>query len=196
MKRRFVVVSPCSKRRWSDLAGEDHRRFCDVCDRYVHAFDRYTNREQSELWRTSEGRVCGFVQPPMSTRPTRRNMLIGMLWAVAAPLLADDGTIRITVTDSARTIIPGADVSLLDAQGGVVSIQRTDSMGEVVWTNLRAGSHRFKIELSGFEILFLTTVVGTGQVAPVNAVLRVGWVGEVIEVKRRRKRKRWWLFGR
>lgn len=195
MSDSFVIVNPCARRTWGDLPGDERRRHCDVCHRDVHAIGRYTDEERRVLWRQARGRVCGLLPAsPRILRPSRRQVLIGALLTLAAPLFAADGRVRILVKDPDGFPLPGAEVSLLDATDKVLETRTSDAAGAVVWTERRPGLHRFSVTLAGFESAIVTAVASTDG-EPVIAVLRVGFIGEIVTVPERRRRW-WWPFRR
>lgn len=195
MSDSFVIVNPCSRRTWPDLPGNERRRHCDVCNRDVHALGRYTDGERRELWRQSGGRVCGLLPTsPRTLRPSRRQVLVGALLTITAPLFAADGRVRILVKDRDGFPLPGAEVSLLDAADKVLETRMSDAAGLVVWTGLRPGLYRFSVTLLGFESAILTALASADE-EPVVAILRVGFIGEILTVPERRRRW-WWPFRR
>ena len=195
MSKSFVIVNPCSRRTWTDLAGDERRRHCVVCSRDVHALGRYTEEERTDLWRRSGGQVCGLLPTrPRTVRLSRRRVLVGALLTVTAPLFAADRHVRILVKGQDGFPLPGAEVSLLDAADKVLESRTSDAAGVVVWTERRPGLHRFRVTLLGFESV-IVTAVASADGEPAIAVLQVGFIGEIVVVPER-KRRWWWPFGR
>lgn len=196
MNGRLLIANPCSQRTWTELPGDDRRRFCDVCHTHVHALDLYSGEERAELWRVSRGRVCGYIKRPGLPPPTRRQLLVSAILALASPLCAQDREIQIIVTDAAGGVLPGAEVSLLDARGVGTAVQRSGASGDVRWTGLPVGTHRFRVALAGFEPTTLTVSASSRATEPVIAVLRVGAIGDTVVLPEgKRRRRRWWRFG-
>jgi hypothetical protein len=119
-------------------------------------------------------------------------VLVGAFLAIAAPLFAQDRVIRIVVKDDVGAVLPGAQVSLIDTDGRVVSSRLSDPSGQVTWTDLARGRHRFRVDLPGFESTVLTVVAGGSRVASATAVLTLGVLGETIVIPY--TRRRWWLL--
>lgn len=191
MSRRLAIVNPCTKKTWAELPGDDRRRVCDTCNTHVHALEHCTESEQDEIWRTSPGRVCGYLTGTPSTRPSRRQVLIGALLAIASPLFAQDRVVRVVVKDESGEVVPGVEVLQLGADGTVLDRRTADESGVARWTGLPAGRHAFRVEVPGFVAVQVTAVAGTRETT-VTAVLRIGTMGEVIIIPSRRRR--WWLL--
>jgi Carboxypeptidase regulatory-like domain len=51
------IASPCPT-SWSQMAGDDRVRFCDLCNLHVYNIAQLTGRETEELIGRTEGRVC------------------------------------------------------------------------------------------------------------------------------------------
>jgi uncharacterized surface anchored protein len=129
---------------------------------------------------------------------SRRAIQVGALLTMASPLFAQSGRVRIRVLDATGAPVPSAEVALLGADDKPVRKMRCDSNGEVAWTDLAIGNHRFRIDCPGFKVLFFTIVAESGNEVQKDAVLQVGEVGQVVVALSGniKKRKHWWTFWR
>jgi hypothetical protein len=126
MRSRFVIVNPCVK-RWQDLRGDGRERHCGECGKNVHAVAQYSNKEWDELWRASDGCVCGFLGGESAPEPrSRREVLVAALLTAVAPLVAQNGRVRIVVKDPTGAVIPNTEAVL---QGGDGRAIRTNDAG-------------------------------------------------------------------
>lgn len=207
---RFAIVSPCPK-RWGDLHGDERKRHCDVCQRSVHAIERYSIEEWDQIWRESEGRVCGFLggESPAKLR-SRRVVLAGAFITAISPLMAQNGRVRVRVSDAAGAVVTTAEVSLLGADGKATEKFRANASGETVWTDLPMGDCRFAVDAPGFKRLPLTVTLHSGAEVKIDAVLELGSLGGPVIVaewnptaaeartpaaeSRRNRRRRWLIF--
>ena len=55
---KLRIASPCSV-SWKTMAGDERRRFCDLCQLNVYNFSEMTAQEVQKLIAESEGRICG-----------------------------------------------------------------------------------------------------------------------------------------
>jgi hypothetical protein len=54
------TASPC-KASWEAMEGDDARRFCAQCSKYVYDFSQLTSTEARELLLSTEGRLCARI---------------------------------------------------------------------------------------------------------------------------------------
>jgi hypothetical protein len=54
------TATPCSV-EWDDMQGDEVKRFCGKCRRYVWDFSRLTSTEARALIVETEGRLCGRI---------------------------------------------------------------------------------------------------------------------------------------
>ncbi len=179
MGSRFAIVNPCAK-RWQDLRGDGRRRHCDECRKDVHAMDQYSPKEWDELWRASNGCVCGFLGGESAPEPrSRREVLVAALLTAVAPLMAQSGRVRIVVKDPTGTVIANAEAVLHGGDGKAI---RTNDAGEIVWTDLPLGSATFVVRSSGFMQRSVTVMVRNGEEVRAEVTLEPGTVGTVVAV--------------
>jgi len=55
---KLRVASPCSV-GWETMSGDEHKRFCNLCQLNVYNFSEMTTEEVQKLVAESEGRICG-----------------------------------------------------------------------------------------------------------------------------------------
>jgi carboxypeptidase family protein len=180
---QFAILNPCSK-RWSDLTGPDHKRFCPSCQTYVHALDGYTSQELAAIEQESGGHVCAYLEGESLPEPrSRRAVLLGALLTAISPLMAQSGRVRIRVTDATGAVVPLAEASQLDESGKVSRTLPANNLGEIVVTGLPVGNARFRVECTGFKSLPLTVTVRNEDELKVDARLEVGTMGTVVTVE-------------
>jgi len=205
---QFAILNPCPK-RWTDLHGDGRERHCDLCGKSVHAIERYAPEEWDQLWRESHGRVCGFIVGESPPEPrSRRAILVGALLTAISPLMAQNGRLRIRVNDPAGGVVPGAEVSLLDAHNKPTRTMLANEFGEIAWTDLPFGESRFEVSSSGFRMQRLTVTLRNDDEVKINTTLELGSVGGPVFVElepartrptaasepKPAKRRRWLIF--
>jgi hypothetical protein len=82
------IRTPCSK-QWSELIGDDRRRFCSACSLHVHNATQLTRAEATELITSGESRVCLRVEydasgAPLFREPAPAGARAGVSWNRAA----------------------------------------------------------------------------------------------------------------
>lgn len=89
-----------------------------------------------------------------------------------------------TVTDRTGAVIPGAQVTLTDAQRGVERRTQSGASGRFVFPDITPGVYDLRVQSEGFDTSDVTGLrVEVGQRAVVNVELEVGQVGTVITVE-------------
>lgn len=168
----FKITEPCSW-RWADFPGADERRrFCGDCGKFVHDVASYTEAELKAL-----GPVCGYVGgETFASARSRRAVMAGVVLTTISPLLAQDGRVRVVVTDATGAGVQFADVTVGDRrvkadENGVASLVGLP-VGRV---EIMASSPGFKSWRGSFNVL-------NGTEVKVDARLEVGSLGGGIEV--------------
>jgi hypothetical protein len=149
----------------------------------VRALDQYSQAELDQVWRESDGHVCGLLseESPPEHR-TRRAVLVGALLTAISPLMAQTGRVRIRVTAASGAVVPGAVGSLLGADDK--SKKTANGMGEIVFTDLPFGDCRFTVAMPGFKNRSLTVTIRNGDEVKIEAVLDIGsTMGDVVTVE-------------
>jgi hypothetical protein len=108
---------------------------------------------------------------------------------LASPLLAQNGRVRMVVTDPLGDAVAGASTALLDKYDKPVRTLTTNEKGEALWTDLPIGTLRFWISEAGFQTQQVSLTVPGSE--DLQIVLKVGSLGVVVPV---RKRRWWWPF--
>jgi outer membrane receptor protein involved in Fe transport len=102
-----------------------------------------------------------------------------------APVAAQTsmGGVSGTVTDSTGAVVPGATVTLTNADTDVHAARQTSGSGYFTFVNVRPGRYTLKVELSGFNTAELATfTVGVNETVARNVALSVGNATETVEV--------------
>lgn len=168
---RGAIPNPCPK-RFADMAGDERRRFCGDCGKFVHAVELYSEAELAAL-----GPICGYIGGETAgPRQGRRAVLAGALLTTIAPLLAQEGQFVILVKDASGAGVADALVSVGDRKG------KTDPSGIATLIGLPVGRQEVRVEMAGFRIWRGTYTIANGTPARVEAVLEVGSVGSYVEM--------------
>ena len=150
---------------------------------YVHALEQYSPENWYQIWRESQGRVCGFLGGESSTEPRgRRAVLVGALLTAISPLMAQTGRVLIRVTDQNGAVVTTAEASLLGADAKPTRTMRANYAGEIAWMDLPLGNCRFAVIASGFKTRPLVVTLRNGDEVKIEATLEVGTIGEVVTV--------------
>lgn len=89
----------------------------------------------------------------------RGAVLVGALLAVIPPLWARSVPICIHVTDPTGQRLPGAQVTLLGANGKPIRTLTTDKAGVLVWEDAPLGDSHFRVSMTGFYFQVRTVTV-------------------------------------
>jgi len=162
----FKITDPCD-RHWGEMPGGDRRRFCGECGKFVHNAAAYSREELTAL-----GPVCGYVGgesfgPPQS----RRAVMAGALLTTISPLLAQEGRVRVVVTNAAGTGVGNAEVKIGEQR------LNADSSGIASFAGLPVGRVEIIVSYPGFWIWRGTFNVQNGPDLKVDAKLELGSVG-------------------
>ena len=126
-----------------------------------------------------------------STNPAARLGLLGLLMVSAcvffpSALRAQGETTSAIVgqvTDATNAAIPGATVTIVNAETGLERRARTDNEGRFNFPQLTPGAYSVKVETAGFEAQQSDHVVaGLGQKQTVNFILKIASTQQAIEV--------------
>jgi len=103
--------------------------------------------------------------------------------AIPAQAQVYAGSITGLVQDSSGAILPNAVVTLTDAEKGLKYSAKTDSSGRYLLRALPPSTYGIRIEAAGFSSEVQNGIVlDVNQNLTLNASLRVGSVGETVEV--------------
>lgn len=113
-------------------------------------------------------------------------VLTGWIFLLPTPIVraqSTAGTISGVVSDSTGAVVPGAEVTVKNADTGLNRVLRTNEQGRYVAPQLTLGSYEVTASAQGFQTQIRTGITLTvGQEAVVNLTLAVGAVTERVEV--------------
>jgi hypothetical protein len=93
------------------------------------------------------------------------------------------GGITGTVSDSSGAVVPAATVTIVGDETKLTRTQQTNDVGRYDFVNLSIGSYTITVTRAGFQSLNIPSIqVQANRTATVDAVLKVGQVGETITV--------------
>lgn len=93
------------------------------------------------------------------------------------------GTLRGTVLDQSRAVVPGVTVTITNAVTGEPRVVVTDGTGQYTAQDLNPGRYNVEFELSGFaKVERIDVLVLVGRTFDVGAELRVGELIEKVQV--------------
>src|SRR5262249_36954857 len=107
-------------------------------------------------------------------------------WMLAATVWAQSAQLQGTLVDEQGAAVPGAQVSAIDEEKGVIARQVTSGAdGSFKFVALLRGRYRVRAELSGFKTLERPgLVLDPGQVLDLGMIrLAVGALAETVEVR-------------
>ena len=124
---------------------------------------------------------------------SERHVRFLLVWGLTAYLLAggtlmaqsDKSTIRGTVTDPSKAIVPGAEISITEVATDVVARSViSDSNGNFEIPDLKPGLYRLKADLTGFKSFVADAVQLDGaQTRRLDITLEVGSTSETVTVE-------------
>jgi outer membrane receptor protein involved in Fe transport len=125
----------------------------------------------------------------MKTRLHRLTLRVLVFAALAATPVGSAfaqtsmGGVSGTVTDSTGAVVPGASVTLTNADTSVQATRQTNSHGFFTFVNVRPGRYGLIVELTGFNEAEVTTfVVGVNETVVRNVGLQLGQLTETTVV--------------
>jgi hypothetical protein len=146
----------------------------------------------------SEYRVCHEPNPfhgeaPCRTRGSRRNRTLAaraLFFIVAIAFLGSSAVAQVitadivgTVTDTAGAIVPGAKVTILNAETQLQRAMNATSTGDFVFTLLPPGTYTVRVEQPGFKTYEAKGLkIAAGDRTRVDAQLNPGAASETITV--------------
>lgn len=185
----FTILTPCQK-KWSDLEGDGRSRFCNT----VHSVSDYSLEEWNQLWRESNGQVCGLLSSESAAHPrSRRAILVGALLTAVSPLFGASGRIRFRVIDPTGEAAGGASIALMNSSDKPVRTHETDKTGELLWNDLPLGNSVFVAGLPGLRNIRMTITIHNSKEIKVEVDLQAPLVGEVTYAGRNPHKRHGWL---
>ena len=109
--------------------------------------------------------------------------LVGLLFPRLASAQFDAATVLGAVVDATGARVPGATVTLKNADTGIVSTTVTDSEGNYQFLNVRIGTYSVRAELQGFSAAMAENIAITVNARQrVDLTMKVGDIGETVVV--------------
>ncbi|HLW43964.1 MAG TPA: carboxypeptidase regulatory-like domain-containing protein [Candidatus Acidoferrales bacterium] len=98
-------------------------------------------------------------------------------------MLGGSGSLSGVVTDPQGTVIPNAQVQIVNTATGVANSTTTDDEGNYEFDDLPAGNYRLEFHMNGFQTSVIQGVaIGEGGEQTQDAKLQVGGSAETVEV--------------
>lgn len=110
---------------------------------------------------------------------------IFILSAAIAMAQTEKSTLRGTVTDPSNLIVPGADIIVTDLATNMEARHLvSDSNGNFEVPDLKPGTYRIKVEMTGFRPYIADSVkLDAGQVRRIDIALQIGTTAETVTVE-------------
>ncbi len=157
------IPEPCG-RSWAAMEGDERRRFCGTCGKFVYAAKAYPEAELA-------GRCVYLGGETQAAASSRRMVVAGAVLTAISPLLAQDGRIRVEVTDASGAAVGAAEVASGEWRA------KADKEGVAMITGLRVGRHTVTVSSPGFKRWTGALNVTNGGEQRLEARLEVGSVG-------------------
>jgi hypothetical protein len=109
-------------------------------------------------------------------------LLLVLLSAPAAHAQAHRGTVRGAVTDQNGSVVPGAEVRLLNEETGEARVTRSVAEGEYAVSSLPPGPYRLEVEMSPFVRHAELITVLVNQEQRINVRLEVAQISDRVDV--------------
>jgi hypothetical protein len=109
-------------------------------------------------------------------------LLFALLSAATAHAQAHRGTVRGTVTDQNGSVVPGADIKLVNGETGEARATRSGEEGEYAVSSLAPGLYRLEVESSPFVKHEERIAVLVNQEQRVNVRLEAAQISERVDV--------------
>jgi len=127
--------------------------------------------------------VC-FLSPARRRRLRQRVFLFLLFLALPPLASAQEATIVGTVTDPSGRIVPGASITVTNAQTGAVRTLLTNDAGQYVAPDLPIGKYDLQLESPGFQVEESKGIVlNVNDRVRVDVQLKIGGKSEVVVVE-------------
>jgi len=94
-----------------------------------------------------------------------------------------EGTVSVTVVDATGSVVPGAQLELMDAGTNQVRKGESQGTGTLTFVNVPLGKYKLTVSKTGFQTkVFTEVVVQAAQTTNIPIELQVGAVNEVVQV--------------
>jgi len=110
-------------------------------------------------------------------------VLAGLLYPRLASAQFDSATVLGAVVDASGAVVPGATVTLRNADTGITATTVTDTQGNFQFLNVRIGTYSVRAELQGFSAAVADNIAVTVNARQrVDLTMKVGDIGETVQV--------------
>jgi len=110
-------------------------------------------------------------------------VLAGLLYPRLASAQFDSATVLGAVVDASGAVVPGATVTLRNADTGITATTVTDTQGNFQFLNVRIGTYSLRAELQGFSAAVADNIAVTVNARQrVDLTMKVGDIGETVQV--------------
>ena len=122
--------------------------------------------------------------PKLPSLPTAAAASLALLLTSLPVSSQTMGSIVGRVTDSAKAVVPGAQVELVNADTGIVLRTVTDAQGEYILPRVDPGNYRLSVSAQGFEKAVRSSIpILVNQAAREDVSLALGAVSTTISVQ-------------
>ena len=176
------VEEPCDK-KWEEMVGNSHQRFCSVCEKNVYNISAMTNREAKRLIKDLNGNLCvRYVTTPQGKLITalpkpiqitrRATIAAGVLVAslsFSALIYGQTNpnnysitpersqqqlyTISGIIKDLQGNLVSNATITLKETKTGVTTSTESNTKGEYTFLQVPKSIYEIEIQTPGFENL-------------------------------------------
>jgi hypothetical protein len=98
------------------------------------------------------------------------------------------------VLDPDGVVMPSVSISLMDSDERVVRTLETDESGEVGWMDLPLGHSLFQVSSPGWPMKRVNITFRNAKEVKAEVHLSLPVLGEVIEIKGKRKKHNGWII--
>lgn len=110
-------------------------------------------------------------------------MLLGVGAAPAWSQATSSSTVAGQVTDESSAVVPGAAITLTDADTKAARTTTSNETGRYIFVNVPPGTYDISVSLAGFQTARLSAQkVTVGQQLTIDLILAVGGVTQTVEV--------------
>lgn len=112
-------------------------------------------------------------------------LLCSLLFLGLAPVASAQqaqGTVNVVVFDPTGSIVPGAQLKLVDVVTNTTREATTEDAGTYTFVNLNIGTYKLTVTKSGFDTQLHTVIVQAGRTTDVASKLKVGGSNVTVEV--------------
>jgi hypothetical protein len=190
--RQLTIANPCSE-SWESMSGGERDRFCTACNRSVYDLSALTSRQAAELLDSKAGKVCGRISYDergnqvfaKEHTAVGRLMQISLLGAsaVASAAAAPDCELKVRVIDPAGYIVPKAIVKIAKTAGAEAVTSGTSSDQGEFTGRIASGTYYLQVESPGFMSFQQQLTCKASEIVSVDAPLRLGLMGDVVEIR-------------